>query len=203
MPPGTIAGVVQFVVGLIVGGSVVALLFIVFAPSRRVRAEKPLDRDVETKLLLGEDPDDPTIPPAPSDDHPQPYSAHGPRGAAPARASSRSAAAKRSALRRARARRAGGRGSLLVRRPSRRLCPSRRVRSAAPSSTSSTSSSPGRTMRRKRHVFDPAEQRQLARVALVGRAPRSRRPARAPRAAARRGTPDCPGSARRGTARRR
>jgi hypothetical protein len=66
--------VVQFAVGIIVGASVAALLFIVFAPSRRVRAEKPLDRDVETKLLLGQDPDDPTFPPASSPDHPQPYS---------------------------------------------------------------------------------------------------------------------------------
>jgi hypothetical protein len=67
--------VISFAVGLIVGASIMALLFIIFAPSRRVRAEsKPLDRDVETKLLLGEDPDDPTFPPAPSVDHPQPYS---------------------------------------------------------------------------------------------------------------------------------
>jgi hypothetical protein len=67
-------GVVQFAVGLIVGASVAGLLIIVFAPSRRVRAEKPLPRDAETKVLLGEDPDDPTFPPASSDDHPQPYS---------------------------------------------------------------------------------------------------------------------------------
>jgi hypothetical protein len=66
--------VTQFVVGLVVGASVAALFFIVFAPSRRVRAEKPLDRDAETKVLLGEDPDDPTFPPATSEDHPQPYS---------------------------------------------------------------------------------------------------------------------------------
>jgi hypothetical protein len=66
--------VVQFAVGIVVGASVAALLLLVFAPSRRVRAEKPLDRDVETKLLLGQDPDDPTFPPAPSQDHPQPYS---------------------------------------------------------------------------------------------------------------------------------
>ncbi len=66
--------VVPFAVGLIVGASVVALLVIIFAPSRRVRAEQKLDRDAETKVLLGQDPDDPTIPPAPSNDHPQPYS---------------------------------------------------------------------------------------------------------------------------------
>jgi hypothetical protein len=66
--------VLQFVVGLIVGASLVALLMILIGPSRRVRAEPPLPRDVETKLLLGEDPDQPTIPP-PSPEHPAPYSA--------------------------------------------------------------------------------------------------------------------------------
>ena len=69
--PGPVPG---FIVGAVVGGSAVALLFIVFAPSRRVRAEGRLDRDVETKLLLGQDPDDPTIPPASSPSHEQPYS---------------------------------------------------------------------------------------------------------------------------------
>lgn len=38
--------------------SVVVLLLIVIAPSRRVRDEPPLDRDVEARLLLGEDPDE-------------------------------------------------------------------------------------------------------------------------------------------------
>jgi hypothetical protein len=65
--------VLQFVVGLIVGASLVALVMIVIGPSRRVRAEPTLPRDVETKLLLGEDPDQPTIPP-PSPEHPAPYS---------------------------------------------------------------------------------------------------------------------------------
>jgi hypothetical protein len=65
--------VLQFFVGLVVGASVVALLMIVIAPSRRVRAEPPLPRDIATKVLLGEDPDQPTIPP-PSADHPAPYS---------------------------------------------------------------------------------------------------------------------------------
>ncbi|HZP29370.1 MAG TPA: hypothetical protein VFC99_10485 [Acidimicrobiia bacterium] len=37
--------------------AVLALLVIVIAPSRRVRAEPPLDPDVESALLLGEDPD--------------------------------------------------------------------------------------------------------------------------------------------------
>jgi hypothetical protein len=66
--------VLQFLVGLVVGASVVAVLMIVIAPSRRVRAEPPLPRDVATKVLLGQDPDQPTIPPA-SDGHPAPYSA--------------------------------------------------------------------------------------------------------------------------------
>jgi hypothetical protein len=37
--------------------SVVALLLIVVAPWRRVRAERPLPDDVESRLLLGESPD--------------------------------------------------------------------------------------------------------------------------------------------------
>ena len=64
----------SFVVGVIVGASVVGLLVIVVAPSRRIRAEKPLARDVETKLLLGQDPDEATIPPTPRADHPRQYS---------------------------------------------------------------------------------------------------------------------------------
>ena len=75
LPFSTILGVLQFVVGLIVGASAVGLLVIIIAPSRRVRAEPPLPRDVETKLLLGEDPDQPANPePPPSVDHPAPYS---------------------------------------------------------------------------------------------------------------------------------
>ena len=67
-------GVLSFVVGVVVGASLVALLMILIAPSRRVRAEPPLPRDVETRLLLGQDPDS-TIPPAaPESDHPAPYS---------------------------------------------------------------------------------------------------------------------------------
>jgi hypothetical protein len=68
--------VVEFVVGLVVGASAASLLLIVVGPSRRVRAEKPLDRDVQTRLLLGQDPDEPTIPPEPpSVEHPRTYSA--------------------------------------------------------------------------------------------------------------------------------
>lgn len=40
----------------IVGLALVALVLIVVAPWRRVRAERPLPRDVETRLLLGEPP---------------------------------------------------------------------------------------------------------------------------------------------------
>ena len=74
LPFSTIVGVLQFVVGLIVGASAVALLMILIAPSRRVRAEPSLPRDVETRLLLGEDPDQASVPtPEPTDD-PAPYS---------------------------------------------------------------------------------------------------------------------------------
>jgi hypothetical protein len=66
--------VVPFVVGIVVGASAAALLFILIAPSRRVRAEPPLSRDEETKLLLGQDPEQPTIPPPPRIDHPRQYS---------------------------------------------------------------------------------------------------------------------------------
>jgi hypothetical protein len=66
--------VVPFVVGIVVGASAAALLFILIAPSRRVRAEPPLSREDETRLLLGQDPEQPTIPPAPPAEHPRQYS---------------------------------------------------------------------------------------------------------------------------------
>ena len=66
--------VVEFAVGIIVGASVVLLLMIVIGPSRRVRAERPLPPEVEAKLLLGQDPDQPTIPPPPRVEHPRHYS---------------------------------------------------------------------------------------------------------------------------------
>jgi hypothetical protein len=66
-------GVVAFVVGIVVGASAAALLMILIAPSRRVRAEPPLSREAETKLLLGQDPEMPTIPPAPRPEHPRQY----------------------------------------------------------------------------------------------------------------------------------
>ena len=62
-----------FVVGIVVGASAAALLMIVIAPSRRVRAEKPLPPEVEARILLGQDPEQPTIPPSPRVDHPQQY----------------------------------------------------------------------------------------------------------------------------------
>ena len=75
MPFGTIFAVVEFVVGIIVGASVAGLAMIIIGPSRRVRAERPLPPDVEAKLLLRQDPEEPTIPPSPRADHPRQYSA--------------------------------------------------------------------------------------------------------------------------------
>ena len=46
-----------FFAGVVAGISAAALLIIVLAPSRRVRAETRLDREVETRLLLGVDPE--------------------------------------------------------------------------------------------------------------------------------------------------
>ena len=65
---------VPFVVGIVVGASAAALLMILIGPSRRVRAEPPLSREEETRLLLGQDPEQPTIPPTPTVDHPRQYS---------------------------------------------------------------------------------------------------------------------------------
>jgi hypothetical protein len=67
-------GVLSFVVGLIVGASLAGLLTILIAPSRRVRAEPPLPRDVESSILLGEDPDEASAPEAPESDEPPAYS---------------------------------------------------------------------------------------------------------------------------------
>ena len=59
----------SFVVGLVLGVSVTALLFIVVGPSRRVRAEQPLSEDDETRILMGYRPkvapDEPSSSPAP------------------------------------------------------------------------------------------------------------------------------------------
>ena len=67
---------VEFFVGIIVGASAAALLMILIGPSRRVRAEPPMSREVATKLLLGQDPEQPTIPPPPRVDHPRQYTAN-------------------------------------------------------------------------------------------------------------------------------
>jgi hypothetical protein len=61
-----------FLVGFIVGLSLAALMAIVIGPSRRVRAEERLGRDEVTRLLLGENPDEPTSPPEPVE-HPRNY----------------------------------------------------------------------------------------------------------------------------------
>jgi hypothetical protein len=45
------------VVPLVLGLCILAVVVIVVGPSRRVRAERPLDPDTEAALLLGEDPD--------------------------------------------------------------------------------------------------------------------------------------------------
>jgi hypothetical protein len=74
MPFGTIQTVVPFVVGIVVGASAAALLFILIAPSRRVRAEPRLTPEEEARLLLGQDPEQPTIPPEPAVEHPRQYS---------------------------------------------------------------------------------------------------------------------------------
>ena len=65
---------VGFLVGLVVGASAVALLIIVIAPSRKVRSEPRVDREAETRLLLGRDPDDRTMPPSIDPDHDQAFS---------------------------------------------------------------------------------------------------------------------------------
>jgi hypothetical protein len=46
----------QWVAILLGIACVVALLFIVVAPTRKIRAERPLPDEVESRLLLGDDP---------------------------------------------------------------------------------------------------------------------------------------------------
>jgi hypothetical protein len=53
---GVSLGIVAVIV--IAGIAFLGLLVIVIGPSRGVRAEPPLDPDVEAALLLGEDPDE-------------------------------------------------------------------------------------------------------------------------------------------------
>ena len=61
MNPSTLALEITTTVLVIVAAVAVALLLlIVVAPWKQVRAEPPLDPDVEAKLLLRRDPDEPT-----------------------------------------------------------------------------------------------------------------------------------------------
>ncbi len=61
-----------FLVGFVVGGAVVGLIAILVGPSRRVRAEPALDDEVETRLLLGLEPE-PTEAPVVQIPHPRDY----------------------------------------------------------------------------------------------------------------------------------
>ncbi len=63
----------EFVVGVVVGVSVTALVFIVVGPSRRVRAERRLPDDEETELLLGRTPGSEPVVPMPEIPHPREY----------------------------------------------------------------------------------------------------------------------------------
>jgi hypothetical protein len=47
----------EFFGGVVAGLAAAGLLLILLAPSRRLRAEARLDQEVETRLLLGVDPD--------------------------------------------------------------------------------------------------------------------------------------------------
>ena len=51
------ANAVPWIAG-VTGVSVVALLVIIVAPWRTVRSEPPLAKEIESRLLLGEDPDE-------------------------------------------------------------------------------------------------------------------------------------------------
>jgi hypothetical protein len=66
-PRGTIERMAGFFAGVIAGVALVGLILIVLTPSRRVRADARLDREIETRLLLGVDPDarDSSLEPAP------------------------------------------------------------------------------------------------------------------------------------------
>jgi hypothetical protein len=46
-----------FFAGVVAGVATVGLLLIVLTPSRRLRAEARIDREIETRLLLGVDPE--------------------------------------------------------------------------------------------------------------------------------------------------
>jgi hypothetical protein len=61
-----------FFVGFVVGGAVVGLAVIVIAPSRRVRSETGIDDEIETRILLGVDPE-PHAAPVVDIAHPRDY----------------------------------------------------------------------------------------------------------------------------------
>ncbi len=65
----------EFVVGVVVGVSVTALLFIVTGPSRRVRAEHRLSDDEETEILMGRVPGTEGAVQSPPVPHPREYDA--------------------------------------------------------------------------------------------------------------------------------
>ena len=46
-----------FFAGVVAGVATLGLLLIVLTPSRRLRAEARIDREIETRLLLGVDPE--------------------------------------------------------------------------------------------------------------------------------------------------
>jgi hypothetical protein len=58
--------VFSFIVGTVVGASLMLLLAIVITPSRRVREEPRLELETQLRILLGLDPDDP-LPQLPRD----------------------------------------------------------------------------------------------------------------------------------------
>lgn len=47
----------EFVAGFVVGAAVVGIIVIVVGPTRRVRAETGIDDEIETRILLGLDPE--------------------------------------------------------------------------------------------------------------------------------------------------
>lgn len=66
----------EFFAGVVAGVAAVGLLVIVLAPSRRVRSEARLDREVETRLLLGVDPEVTSETQAvPTEEHPADFGA--------------------------------------------------------------------------------------------------------------------------------
>lgn len=63
-----------FFVGLVVGGALVAIVLLVIGPTRRFRAEEPIDAEVETRILLGIDPE-PDVATVVEFAHPRDYTA--------------------------------------------------------------------------------------------------------------------------------